>query len=80
MKMVNVHKAKTELSALLAEIEANGEQVLICRNGKPVADLVPHRSRDRLQPHPQMSKITIHYDPTEPLTSDEWPEDDDVAA
>ena len=80
MKMVNVHKAKTELSALLSGIETNGEPIMICRNGEPVADLVPHRHHDRLQPHPQMSKITILYDPTEPLTPDEWPENDDVAA
>jgi prevent-host-death family protein len=75
MKIVNVHEAKTRLSALLAEIERSGETVLICRHGKPVANLVPHRKRNRLEPHPVMSKIQIHYDPTEPLTEDEWDED-----
>ena len=72
MKIVNVHEAKTKLSSLLAEIEA-GEKVLICRNGKPIADLIPHRKPERLKPHPVMSKIVIDYDPTEPLTEDEWP-------
>jgi prevent-host-death family protein len=38
MKMVNVHEAKTSLSALLAEVE-RGEEVVIARNGKPVATL-----------------------------------------
>jgi prevent-host-death family protein len=52
MKIVNIHEAKTKLSALLAEVEATGEKVLICRHGKPVADLVPHRKRRRLEPHP----------------------------
>jgi prevent-host-death family protein len=74
MKIVNIHEAKTKLSALLAEMEATGEKVLICRHGKPVADLVPHRRRSRLAPHPVMSKIRINYDPIEPLAGDEWPE------
>ena len=36
--MVNVHDAKTSLSQLLARVEA-GEDILIARNGKPVARL-----------------------------------------
>jgi prevent-host-death family protein len=74
MKIVNIHEAKTKLSALLAEVEETGEKVRICRHGKPVADLVPHRKHSRLEPHPVMSKIRINYDPIEPLAADEWPE------
>jgi prevent-host-death family protein len=37
--MVNVHQAKTQLSRLLARAEA-GEEVVIARNGDPVARLV----------------------------------------
>ena len=36
---VNVHQAKTHLSRLLARAEA-GEEVVIARNGDPVARLV----------------------------------------
>lgn len=39
MKTVNVHEAKTHLSALLGEVE-RGEEVVIARNGTPVARLV----------------------------------------
>lgn len=39
MPMVNVHEAKTQLSRLLARVEL-GEEVVIARNGKPVAQLV----------------------------------------
>ncbi len=74
MKIVNIHEAKTKLSALLAEVEETGAKVRICRHGKPVADLIPHHKRSRLQPHEVMSKIRIDYDPTEPLAEDEWPE------
>ena len=38
MKTVNIHEAKTTLSALLAEVE-RGEDVVIARKGKPVARL-----------------------------------------
>jgi len=37
---VNVHEAKTHLSRLLRRV-ASGEEVVICRSGKPVARLVP---------------------------------------
>ena len=47
---------------------------LICRNGKPVADLIPHTKSDRLKTHPAVRDIKIKYDPTEPASEDEWPE------
>ena len=42
MVTVNVHEAKTHLSRLLARVEA-GEEVVIARNGAPVARLVQIR-------------------------------------
>lgn len=38
--IVNVHKAKTQFSRLLLRI-SQGEEVIIARDGKPVARLVP---------------------------------------
>ena len=40
MEVVNVHVAKTQLSKLLARVEA-GEEIVIARNGRPVARLLP---------------------------------------
>jgi antitoxin (DNA-binding transcriptional repressor) of toxin-antitoxin stability system len=77
MKTVSVHEAKTQLSALLADIERTGEGVIICRHRKPVANLVPHRRRSRLDPHPVMRDVGIAYDPTEPMAADEWPADEE---
>ena len=37
---VNIHEAKTHLSRLLARV-AEGEEVIIARNGEPVAKIVP---------------------------------------
>ena len=39
MSVVNVHEAETQLSRLLAQVEA-GEEVVIARRGQPVARLV----------------------------------------
>lgn len=74
MKIVTLDEAQTHLPTLLEAIEATGEPVLLCREGTPVADLVPHRSRSRRVPHPVMQPIRLDYDPTEPLAPDEWPE------
>ena len=74
METINIHEAKTRLSALLREVEEKGKTFLICRNGKPVADLVPHKKRKRTLPHPVVSDIVINYDPTEDLSADEWGE------
>jgi prevent-host-death family protein len=43
-KTVNIHTAKTNLSSLLAEVEA-GKEIVIARAGKPVARLIPVRKR-----------------------------------
>jgi prevent-host-death family protein len=40
MRTVNVYEAKTQLSKLLAEVEA-GAEVVVARNGVPVAKLTP---------------------------------------
>ncbi len=74
MKTVNVHEAKTNFSSLLAKLEADSETIVICRNGEPVADLVPHQRASRIRPHPTLGKIKIGYDPVEPLSTQEWPE------
>jgi prevent-host-death family protein len=36
---VNIHEAKTHLSRLLAKVE-DGEEIVIARNGEPIAKIV----------------------------------------
>lgn len=74
MQTLNIHEAKTKLSAVLSELEEKGETFVICRNGKPVAELIPYRHRNRLRPHPVLSVISIGYDPVEDLSEEEWGE------
>jgi prevent-host-death family protein len=74
MLSVNTHEAKTRLSELLARVEAGGEQVLICRSGKPVAELVPWRGvTDPLRQDPQLRRVVFHEDPSLPLDEEDWP-------
>lgn len=42
MTTVNIYEAKTQLSKLIALVQS-GEQVVIAKNGKPVADLTVHK-------------------------------------
>ena len=37
---VNIHEAKTQFSKLLKRV-GNGEEIIICKAGKPVARLTP---------------------------------------
>jgi antitoxin (DNA-binding transcriptional repressor) of toxin-antitoxin stability system len=73
MRAVNVHEAKSTLSALLLRVEKQGETIVICRNGQPVAELrPPARGRDRLRPRPELSGVVLHEDPALPLPAEDW--------
>ena len=67
MKTVNIHEAKTHLSRLIEDVSA-GEEVIIARNGKPVARLLPvtERARPR-QPGQWRGKVCIGADFDAPL-------------
>lgn len=69
MKSVNVHEAKTSLSKLLSDVESKGAMITICRYGKPVADLLPHREKKRYHRffHDPLLKGKILGDITEPV-------------
>ncbi len=73
MKRADVHEAKTQFSALIAELEAGRNRVVICRNGKPIADLLPHQEDISMDADPELGAIVVRYDPTEPLSDEEWP-------
>ncbi len=74
MRQLNIHEAKTNLSAVLMAVEQKGETFLICRNGKPIAELVPQRQTSRLPYHPVLSNIQINYNPVEDVSDEEWGE------
>ncbi|MFH1570652.1 MAG: type II toxin-antitoxin system prevent-host-death family antitoxin [Gemmatimonadota bacterium] len=71
MTTVNIHEAKTRLSALIAEVEQLGHKVTICRYGRPVAELVPVARGPRTHVDAALGKVKVKGDLTEP-TAGEW--------
>ena len=73
--MVNIYDAKAHFSELVAHVEDSNTSVVICRNNKPVAELVPRRTkRNPLKTDPRLSGAVFNGDPCEPLPLEDWPE------
>jgi antitoxin (DNA-binding transcriptional repressor) of toxin-antitoxin stability system len=77
MITVNMHEAKTRLSELVRAVEERNETVVLCRDGREVAEIrrrVKRRAARNLAPDPRFGvELAPGYAPTEPLTEDEWP-------
>lgn len=72
--MISTYEAKAHLSRILAEVEKTGRPVTICRNKKPVVDLVPHRqAADPLQQDPALRGARFHGDPCRLVDEEDWP-------
>jgi antitoxin (DNA-binding transcriptional repressor) of toxin-antitoxin stability system len=78
MITVNMHEAKTRLSELVKAVEEQNETVVLCRDGRAVAEIrrrVKRRQARNLTPDPRVQvESAPGYRPTEPLTEDEWPD------
>lgn len=71
MRTVNVHDAKSQLSKLLAQVEA-GEEIVIARDGQPVAKLVrAGESKPRRRPDVLKGLVTVDDRFLAPLPEDE---------
>jgi prevent-host-death family protein len=76
---VSIKEAKNRLTEL-ARLAEKGETVVITRNGKPVADLVPHKKKggldfealERFKKERGIDKIVTHVSPDfdDPLPED----------
>lgn len=71
MATITIHKAKTQLSALLREVE-EGKEFVIARGKKPVARLVPVQAEKRQRkPGALKGKLVVGPEFFEPLPDDE---------
>jgi prevent-host-death family protein len=76
MKRINLYEAKTHLSKLVASVEEAGEPIVLCRHGRPVADIVPHRSPGiELTPDKALKGAKFSDDPCAPVPEADWPAD-----
>jgi prevent-host-death family protein len=70
-RQVNVHEAKTQLSKLLLEVE-HGREVIVARDGTPVAKLVPFPTAEKARRLGQgAGEIWIAPDFDAPLSPDD---------
>lgn len=70
MKQINIHQAKTHLSQLVEEAAA-GEEIVIAKNGKPIARLVAlEKPKGPRKPGALKGKIWISEDFDAPLPPD----------
>lgn len=74
MLLFNIHDAKSNLSGILADVESKNEVVMLCRHGKPVAQIIPIQPLGSALKHSaKLGKIKLNYNPLEGLAADEWP-------
>ena len=79
MIIANMHEAKSRLSALVKAVEEGGETVILCRNGKEVAEIRPRsqtKQKVKRLPKPTAAlkvRFAAGYDPTEGASEEEWP-------
>jgi prevent-host-death family protein len=66
--IVNIHKAKTNLSELIQRAES-GEEVIIARDGNPVVKMVRLARNQEKRPAPGIDagKVVLHPDFDDPL-------------
>lgn len=72
-EIVTIHAAKTNLSRLVARVEA-GEEIVIARGNKPVAKLVPIAPKPKRVFGSMRGQFTIGPEFFEPLPAEELEE------
>lgn len=78
-KRINIYEAKTHLSELIKQVQEMGEPYTICKNNKPVVDIVVHEEVptkfDPLKQDPALVGTAVYR--CDPLgsTEDLWPEE-----
>ena len=78
-KRVNIYEAKTHLSELINQVRETGVPYTICKNNKPVVDIVVHKevqeTFDPLEQDPVLKNSATYL--CDPLgsTEDLWPEE-----
>ena len=73
----SAYDAKAKLSALLDQVEEQGETIIITRHGKPVAKVVPFEAAPWVPvwgPNPALA-VLFHEDPSAQTFPDGFPVD-----
>jgi len=74
LEKINIYEAKAKLSNLIAEVEKTNRPITICRNGRPVADLVVHKPQTPpLKRNPLLKGAKFVGDPLAGVDEADWP-------
>ena len=76
-RTIKASKFKARCLELMDEVAANGEEIVITKNGRPVSRLAPYREPHRLPFGRHGDRIRIMDDIVEPMPA-EWFEDGDI--
>jgi len=68
-RVVNMHEAKSTLSQLVAYVE-KGAEVVLARDGKPVAKLVPFQATKKRKLGAWKGKVRMSRDSDAPLPAE----------
>ena len=73
MPRVNLKEAKSSFAKLMRAVEDRGEIIVLCRNGRPVARLVPYAGVpiDHFRRDPRLAGV-LTEDPAKPLPEEAW--------
>ncbi|MEE9368757.1 MAG: type II toxin-antitoxin system prevent-host-death family antitoxin [Pontiella sp.] len=78
-KKINIYEAKTHLSELIKQVQETGEPYTICKNNKPVVDIVVHKKIakdfDPLKQDPKLKGTAVYLDDPLGSTEDLWPKE-----
>ena len=70
MQKVKASEFKAKCLALMDEVARSGEPVLITKNGKPVAELCPHRPRTETPAGVWKGRLVVKGDIISPVGAD----------
>jgi prevent-host-death family protein len=62
MNYINIHEAKTHFSKYVQQLEKSSQPIIICKNGTPVAQLIPFNQAPKRAFGVLKGKITISND------------------
>lgn len=72
MQTIQASEFKARCLALMDQVAASGEILVVTKNGKPVAELHPYQGGRTASPFGLHAGVRIHGDVISPVADDDW--------
>ncbi len=74
--IINIYEAKAQFSKLIMSVQNTGKPITICRNNKPVVDIMPHKkTKNPLIQNPLLKGAKFSCDPCATVSEKDWPKE-----